>query len=141
MVLSARGPSTAASSVLQSAPVPSASRVITSRLSAAAESAPAESRAARQTAVDAAATRLARAQAFRQGRTAGDAATDPLAAAACLAGIVFGTCSDFWQTYGTYPDACNHALVGSVANGGGCVSDFECVSLYCTPAAKCAAPT
>ncbi len=71
----------------------------------------------------------------------GRVAFDPVAAAVCLAGIIFGTCSNFWQTYGTYPDACDQALVGSVANGGGCVSDFECASLYCTAAAKCATPT
>ena len=68
----------------------------------------------------------------------GRIAYDPSAAAACLAGIVFGTCTNFWQTYGSYPDACVHALVGSVANGGGCVTDFECASLYCTSTAKCA---
>jgi hypothetical protein len=71
---------------------------------------------------------------------AGRVTFDPIAAAECLAGIVFGTCANFWQTFGTYPDACNTALVGSVAVGGGCVSDFECQTLYCNASAKCATP-
>jgi hypothetical protein len=61
----------------------------------------------------------------------------PADATTCLATIVFGTCANFWQTGGTYPAACNTALVGSVANGGGCVTDFECQSLFCNNSGNC----
>ncbi len=63
----------------------------------------------------------------------------PNDATACLAGIAFGTCANFWATGGTFPATCDTALVGSVANGGGCVTDFECQSLFCNAQAHCQA--
>ncbi len=59
----------------------------------------------------------------------GKIAYDGVAAAACLAGIDYGTCTNFWATGGTYPAACGQAVVGSVATGGTCNSAFECAKL------------
>ena len=59
--------------------------------------------------------------------TAGKIHYDGVAAAACVSGITFGACSDFWNgTGGTDPAACGTALVGTVADGGACVVDYDC---------------
>ncbi|HEV7559537.1 MAG TPA: hypothetical protein VGO00_28870 [Kofleriaceae bacterium] len=57
---------------------------------------------------------------------AGKITFDGSAAAACVAGITYSTCADYWSTGGDYPVACDTALVGTVADGGACVIDFDC---------------
>jgi hypothetical protein len=51
-------------------------------------------------------------------------------AAACLSGISFGSCSQFWNEGPNMPAACDTALVGTVADGGACVTHLECVNVY-----------
>jgi hypothetical protein len=60
---------------------------------------------------------------------AGKITYDGSAAAACVAGITYSTCADYWNTGGDYPAACDTALVGTVADGGACVVDFDCSNL------------
>lgn len=58
--------------------------------------------------------------------TAGTMMFDPAEAKACLGNPAFpASCTDFFNTY-AYPDACYNALSGNVADGGACISDFEC---------------
>jgi hypothetical protein len=68
-------------------------------------------------------------QAFKAGTikfTVADATT-------CLAGITFGTCSEFWDDGASMPAACDTAVIGTVQDGGACVIDLECAneSSYC----------
>jgi hypothetical protein len=75
--------------------------------------------------------------------TAGKIHYDGAAAAACVAGLSFGTCTDFWAgTGGTYPTECDTALVGTVADGGACVVDYDCSSAQsvCDPTAHTCGP-
>ena len=75
--------------------------------------------------------------------TAGKIHFDGAAAAACVAGISFGTCTDFWAgTGGTFPTACSTAMVGTVADGGACVVDYDCSSAQsvCDPTAHTCGP-
>jgi hypothetical protein len=74
--------------------------------------------------------------------TAGKIHFDASAGAACVAGIQFGACSDFWQNGGTYPAACDTALVGTVADGGACVVDYDCATgeSVCDPTAHTCGP-
>lgn len=75
--------------------------------------------------------------------TAGKIHFDGAAAAACVAGIMFGTCTDFWAgTGGTYPTECGTALVGTIADGGACVVDYDCSSAQsvCDPTAHTCGP-
>jgi len=51
------------------------------------------------------------------------------AAAACLAGITAPNCATLWTAGPAYPDACGTALVGTVADGGACVVDYDCSNL------------
>jgi hypothetical protein len=46
----------------------------------------------------------------------------------CLAGITFPACQQYWQDGPTMPDSCFTALVGTVADGGACMIDYECAS-------------
>lgn len=72
--------------------------------------------------------------------TAGKIHYDAAAAASCVSGITYGTCTDFWTNGGTYPAACGTALVGTVADGGACVVDYDCSSAnsVCDPTShKC----
>ena len=57
---------------------------------------------------------------------AGKIKFDAGAAKACLSGIDYGSCSQFWQHGPQYPSACGSALVGTIADGGDCSNDFEC---------------
>ncbi len=59
-------------------------------------------------------------------------------ATACLAGLTFPACAQFWQQGGNEPAACGTALVGHVADGGACVSSYECTNLmsYCDATSK-----
>ena len=67
---------------------------------------------------------------------------DGAAAAACVAGLQFGACTDFWANGGTYPAACDTALVGTIADGGACVVDYDCSSgtSVCDPTAHTCGP-
>ena len=75
--------------------------------------------------------------------TAGKIHYDASAAAACVAGITFGACADFWANGPTEPAACDTAMVGTVADGGACVVDFDCsnVMSICGTAHTCVADT
>jgi hypothetical protein len=50
------------------------------------------------------------------------------AAQDCLQNLTWGTCTQFWGGQSPLPASCGMALVGTVANGGACVVDFECSS-------------
>jgi hypothetical protein len=68
---------------------------------------------------------------------------DGSAAAACVAGLMYGTCANFWAgTGGTVPTACDTAMVGTVADGGACVVDYDCSSAQsvCDPTAHTCGP-
>jgi hypothetical protein len=69
--------------------------------------------------------------------SAGKIHFDSAAAAACVAGIMQGTCADFWANGPTAPAACDTALVGTVADGGACVVDYDCSNAQsvCDPTA------
>jgi hypothetical protein len=58
--------------------------------------------------------------------TAGKIHFDGTAAAACVAGITYTDCATYWQSGGNFPAACDMAMVGTVADGGACVVDFDC---------------
>jgi hypothetical protein len=76
--------------------------------------------------------------------TAGTIRFNGADAAACVAGIAFGTCQAFWDQGPTFPAACDTALVGTVADGGACIVDYECSSFtsYCDETTKkCTADT
>ena len=74
--------------------------------------------------------------------TAGKIHYDAAAAASCVAGITYASCSDFWTNGGNYPASCDTALVGTVANGGACVVDYDCSSAdsVCDPTAHTCGP-
>ena len=69
---------------------------------------------------------------------AGTITWNPNDATACLSGITFGACADFWMNGGNEPAACATALVGTVADGQACTVDFECASAtsYCDETSK-----
>ena len=58
--------------------------------------------------------------------TAGKIHFDPSAAASCIAGLTFPACTAFWTDGPTYPASCDTAMVGTVADGGACVVDYDC---------------
>ena len=61
--------------------------------------------------------------------TAGKIHFDASAAASCIAGITYASCTTFWADTDTYPASCDTALVGTVADGGTCVVDYDCSNL------------
>ena len=65
--------------------------------------------------------------------TAGKIKFDPAAAAACIAGLAVGTCPQYWDQGPEMPVECDTALVGTVADGGACITSYDCTSLssYC----------
>lgn len=71
--------------------------------------------------------------------TAGKIHFDGSAAATCVAGITFGTCTEYWDDGGDYPAACDGAISGTIADGSACVVDYDCsnVDSYCTEAGTC----
>ena len=76
--------------------------------------------------------------------TAGTLQFDAAAAADCAAGIApAATCAAYWSTGQTYPASCGSALVGSVALGAACASEFDCAQPnYCDyTTMKCVAQT
>lgn len=70
--------------------------------------------------------------------TAGKIKFDGVAAAACVAGLMFPACTTFWTDGPSAPAACATAMQGTVADGGACLVDYECTSetSYCE-AQKC----
>ena len=59
-------------------------------------------------------------------------------AATCLAGITFPACAMYWANGPNAPAACATALVGTIADGGACVVDYECSNgmSYCDETTK-----
>lgn len=59
-------------------------------------------------------------------------------AAACVAGVTFPACTEFWQNGPTFPAACATAMVGTVADGGACITSYECsaATSYCDATTK-----
>jgi len=58
---------------------------------------------------------------------AGKIQFDATAASACVSGITAAaSCTAYWAGGNTYPAACDTAMVGTVADGGACVVDFDC---------------
>lgn len=53
------------------------------------------------------------------------------AARACLDGVAFGSCPDYWTNGIQWAEACYRVLVGSVAKGGQCDTDYSCASFNC----------
>jgi hypothetical protein len=76
--------------------------------------------------------------------TAGTIKFNGADAAACVNGLTFPACDAFWQEGPMFPAACATAMVGTVADGGACVVDYECASFtsYCDETTqKCTADT
>lgn len=76
--------------------------------------------------------------------TAGKIKYNGADAAACVAGITFPACTEFWANGPMFPAACATAMVGTVADGGACVVAYECSSptSYCDETTKkCTADT
>jgi hypothetical protein len=71
--------------------------------------------------------------------TAGKIQYSATDAAACVNGITFPACTQFWQEGPGVPAACATAMVGTVADGQACVIDYECASVtsYCDETKKC----
>ena len=70
--------------------------------------------------------------------TAGTIKWNAADATTCLAGVTFGTCTEFWQNGPNMPAACDTALVGTIADGQACAVDLECSNIqsYCDPTTK-----
>jgi hypothetical protein len=84
-------------------------------------------------------------QAVESEITAGKIHFDATAAQACVTGLMFpASCTDFWTNGPTFPADCSNALVGTVADGGACVVDFDCATAtsICDPStSKCGPDT
>lgn len=53
------------------------------------------------------------------------------AARACLDGVTFAACPDYWNRGIEWAEACYHVLVGHVSAGGQCDIDYSCSSFNC----------
>lgn len=53
------------------------------------------------------------------------------AARACLDGVAFGSCPDYWARGIEWAEPCYKVLVGSVPKGGQCDIDYSCASFAC----------
>lgn len=63
---------------------------------------------------------------------------DGAAGVACLSGVTFGSCGDYWTNGIQWADACYHVIVGSVPAGGSCDTPYACTSGSCdTTAHEC----
>jgi hypothetical protein len=65
--------------------------------------------------------------------------TGATSAKTCVDGISYPQqCGTFWQTDPVFPQACDVTLVGKIADGGTCVSIFDCASItsYCDEMTK-----
>ena len=70
---------------------------------------------------------------------AGRVIFDTTAAKSCADGITYQqTCSTFWQNDPVLPAVCGQAIAGTVANGGTCLTDYDCASLteFCDATTK-----
>jgi hypothetical protein len=56
---------------------------------------------------------------------------DGAAGIACLNGVTFGSCADYWTNGIQWADACYHVIVGSVPAGGSCDTLYACTSGSC----------
>ncbi|HTL38796.1 MAG TPA: hypothetical protein VL326_36950 [Kofleriaceae bacterium] len=61
----------------------------------------------------------------------GRAEYDGSAGIACLNGVTFGTCGDYWTAGIHWADACYHVIKGLVPAGGACDNAYACVSQQC----------
>jgi hypothetical protein len=61
----------------------------------------------------------------------GRAKYDGSAGIACLNGVTFGTCADYWTTGIHWAEACYHVISGVVPAGGACENMYACVSQSC----------
>ena len=61
----------------------------------------------------------------------GRARYDGAAGVACLNGVSFGTCSDYWTNGIQWAEACYHVIVGLVPMGGACDNVYACASQAC----------
>ena len=78
-----------------------------------------------------------------QSITAGRVTYNAVSAQACLAGIIYQqSCGTFWQNPPQFPASCDAALVGKVADGGSCVSIFDCSNIesFCDDTTKKCTP-
>jgi hypothetical protein len=81
--------------------------------------------------------------AIEQSITAGRIVFNATAAKSCADGITYQqTCSTFWQNDPVLPASCGQAIVGTVANGGACTTDYDCSSLtaFCNATSKTCQP-
>jgi len=56
---------------------------------------------------------------------------DGAAALACLSGVTFAACTDYWSRGIEWAEPCYHVVIGMVPNGGTCEIDYDCKSYYC----------
>lgn len=56
---------------------------------------------------------------------------DGTAARACLDGVTFAACPDYWNRGIEWAEACYQVLVGQVPAGGQCDIDYSCSSFNC----------
>lgn len=56
---------------------------------------------------------------------------DGSAALACLDGVTFAQCPDYWNRGIEWAEACYHVVVGLVPSNGECEIDYDCQSYYC----------
>jgi len=61
----------------------------------------------------------------------GRAMYDGSAGVACLNGVTFGTCSDYWTAGIHWAEACYHVIIGLVPAGGACDNLYACASQSC----------
>ena len=61
----------------------------------------------------------------------GRATYDGSAGIACLSGVTFGTCADYWTSGIHWADACYHVIIGLVPAGGSCDNIYACASQSC----------
>jgi hypothetical protein len=61
----------------------------------------------------------------------GRARYDGTAGVACLNGVSFGTCADYWTNGIHWAEACYHVIIGLVPAGGACENLYACASQSC----------
>ncbi|HUS32112.1 MAG TPA: hypothetical protein VMZ53_26615 [Kofleriaceae bacterium] len=61
----------------------------------------------------------------------GRAMYDGAAGIACLNGVTFGSCSDYWTSGIQWAEACYHVIIGLVPAGGACENMYACASQSC----------
>ena len=61
---------------------------------------------------------------------------DGNAATACLNGVTFAACPDYWNRGIEWADACYKVVVGLVEPGGACELNYSCTTYNCDPATR-----